>query len=779
MTPDRAWFSAAFDRYWGGRPLLDGIVFKIVPRRANQLRVAAPRTDRPARREPRPLARFADGACGRAAVALRLLPVERLEGRLEPGRLDAVLRGQAGAPRTAAGSRPGPVRHLGLPAGSRVRACRAIRPRRRGPTLPSSRCRTTRWRARDSWTMRGGGSRPAEGSARRSAFPSSFTLILPAGSQEMADRSAAWMQQSLAEIGVGMKIEKIAGDVFHPKAKDSCVSGGDGLDRVRPDSGPVRSVPLDREQDRFQLRQLLGRRGGSPSRRRPHAPSIPWRAARSTTGFSSGSTISSRSRFSSSSRSRCCTIATFKGSCRRRSACFSSRPARARGTGRARARAGRRCFMRSRRGSRPRWSRSLRHDRRLRPPLLAAGRPHRRRRRRSRAAAGLPRRAPRPLPPRRAVAVPLRTLDARRCSREPRDVVHRAAAGRVDLAPAAPRHARTELARAHGDAERRGAARHSRRVEAGRPVGPRGLDHDDGALRHAGVLDRSPSSVALRDPTRLAAAVGHRDGRAPSQVDRRGLRGCDVASRASRDLPGLRRARLRVALRPRERRREHRRGWRESRPRARVVDAAVRRTTRHRAGGRAAAHARRFSHPAPRQRLAAHRADLQRTGARELALRVDSLPGPAGGARGDDAVGRRDAPRHHALRCVDRSCSIRGCDMRAERSSIAWGLALVGLVAAAAVLAPWIAPLPNHVDLGAVLSPPSAAHWLGTDGLGTRRHGATRPRRAGVAAGGIDDRVPLRAHRASDRCARRIRGGRGRRRRSPGSSKRRFAFPVW
>src|SRR5258706_16393767 len=56
--------------------------------------------------------------------------------------------------------------------------------------------------------------------------------------------------------------------------------------------------------------------------------------------------------------------------------------------------------------------------------------------------------------------------------------------------------------------------------------------------------------------------------------------------------------------------------------------------------------------------------------------------------------------------------------MRRNRSSIAWGLALVGLVAASALLAPWIAPDPNRPDLGSFLAPPSAAHWLGTDGLG-------------------------------------------------------------
>jgi peptide/nickel transport system permease protein len=56
--------------------------------------------------------------------------------------------------------------------------------------------------------------------------------------------------------------------------------------------------------------------------------------------------------------------------------------------------------------------------------------------------------------------------------------------------------------------------------------------------------------------------------------------------------------------------------------------------------------------------------------------------------------------------------------MRGSRSSILWGLGLVSIVAVSALLAPWIAPEPNRIDLGSVLSAPSAAHWLGTDGLG-------------------------------------------------------------
>jgi len=56
--------------------------------------------------------------------------------------------------------------------------------------------------------------------------------------------------------------------------------------------------------------------------------------------------------------------------------------------------------------------------------------------------------------------------------------------------------------------------------------------------------------------------------------------------------------------------------------------------------------------------------------------------------------------------------------MRRRRSSILWGTVLIGLVAIAAIVAPWIAPQPNRVDLDSILSPPTRAHWLGTDGLG-------------------------------------------------------------
>src|SRR5262245_7908011 len=47
------------------------------------------------------------------------------------------------------------------------------------------------------------------------------------------------------------------------------------------------------------------------------------------------------------------------------------------------------------------------------------------------------------------------------------------------------------------------------------------------------------------------------------------------------------------------------------------------------------------------------------------------------------------------------------------------GAAIVLVMLVVAVLAPWIAPYdPVAVDFGAMLSPPSAQHWLGTDAFG-------------------------------------------------------------
>jgi peptide/nickel transport system permease protein len=68
--------------------------------------------------------------------------------------------------------------------------------------------------------------------------------------------------------------------------------------------------------------------------------------------------------------------------------------------------------------------------------------------------------------------------------------------------------------------------------------------------------------------------------------------------------------------------------------------------------------------------------------------------------------------------------SLSGLDPKTRFDFGRWRLViigglLVGLVLAAAIFAPWIAPYsPLEFDVVEMLQPPSAAHWLGTDELG-------------------------------------------------------------
>jgi peptide/nickel transport system substrate-binding protein len=77
-----------------------------------------------------------------------------------------------------------------------------------------------------------------------------FTLTFPAGSQELADRISAWMQQSLAEVGIGMKIEKLAGEAFRQRRKTHAFQAAIG------------TIAFDMTPDRFDLYHSTAREGG-------------------------------------------------------------------------------------------------------------------------------------------------------------------------------------------------------------------------------------------------------------------------------------------------------------------------------------------------------------------------------------------------------------------------------------------------------------------------------------------------------------------------------------
>jgi peptide/nickel transport system substrate-binding protein len=93
--------------------------------------------------------------------------------------------------------------------------------------------------------------KPASGGVRaKNGRPFEFTLIFAAGAQELADRIAAWMQQSLADVGVRMKIEKIAPDVFRLRRKTHAFDAA------------IATVQFDATPDRFDLYHSKARDGG-------------------------------------------------------------------------------------------------------------------------------------------------------------------------------------------------------------------------------------------------------------------------------------------------------------------------------------------------------------------------------------------------------------------------------------------------------------------------------------------------------------------------------------
>jgi peptide/nickel transport system substrate-binding protein len=64
------------------------------------------------------------------------------------------------------------------------------------------------------WTDRDG-----DGVRERAGTVFRFTLLLPASPQELADRIALWTQQSLAEVGVRMEIEKLEPRAFYERRR--------------------------------------------------------------------------------------------------------------------------------------------------------------------------------------------------------------------------------------------------------------------------------------------------------------------------------------------------------------------------------------------------------------------------------------------------------------------------------------------------------------------------------------------------------------------------------
>ena len=240
FTPGQSVVLEAFDRYWGGRPALDGLIFKVVPVERTgyeslllgQIDLLAVSADL-----------WRDSLTAPAASRLSRFVYYRLSA----WKIDW---NQDGSTPFFEDKR---VRRALLLALDRARFAESVcgglaRPgvssyppetRWADPTvvaLPYDPVESARLLDEAGWRI------PPDGGIReKSGVPFRFTLILQAGSQEMADRSAAWMQQSLAAVGVEMKIEKLAGDVFLQKRKTHAFQAAMG------------SIAFDQTPDRYDL----------------------------------------------------------------------------------------------------------------------------------------------------------------------------------------------------------------------------------------------------------------------------------------------------------------------------------------------------------------------------------------------------------------------------------------------------------------------------------------------------------------------------------------------
>ena len=239
----------AFDRYWGGRPPMDRVIVKIVTAERTgyeslllgelDLLAVTPDLWRDAQTNP-------------AAARLSRFVYYRLAGwkidwnlyastpffqdpRVRRALLLALDRKRFAETISAGLARPGVSSY---PPESPWADPSIV-------AIPFDPAESARLLDESGWRRRAAGGR-----REKDGKPFAFTLIFTAGSQELSDRIAAWMQQSLAELGIEMKIEKLGGEAFRQRRKTHEFDAAMG------------SILLDPTPDRFDLYHSTRRDGG-------------------------------------------------------------------------------------------------------------------------------------------------------------------------------------------------------------------------------------------------------------------------------------------------------------------------------------------------------------------------------------------------------------------------------------------------------------------------------------------------------------------------------------
>jgi len=240
---------AAFDRYWGGRPAMDRIIVQIVAHERTgyeslllgQLDLLAVTPDL-----------WRDAQTNPAAARLTRFVYYRLGGwkidwnqyedrpffkdkRVRRALLLALDRKRFAETVSAGLARPGVSSYP--PESPWADPSIAA--------IPFDLSESERLLDESGWRRR-----TSKGLREKDGRPFVFTLMFTAGSQELSDRIAAWMQQSLAEVGIEMKIEKLGGDAFRQRRKSHAFDAAMG------------SVLFDPTPDRFDLYHSTAREGG-------------------------------------------------------------------------------------------------------------------------------------------------------------------------------------------------------------------------------------------------------------------------------------------------------------------------------------------------------------------------------------------------------------------------------------------------------------------------------------------------------------------------------------
>lgn len=216
--PGQSVVLAAFDRYWGGRPLLDRMIFKIVPAERTgyesllmgelNLYTVTPDLWRESLRSPAGarLTHFVYYRLNTWRIDWNQYPSTPFfhDKRVRRALIMALDRTRFADTVTAGLARPGVS---SFPEESPWVDPSIV-------SIPYDPEGSRRLLDEAGWC------RPARGRVRdNQGKPFAFTMIVNAGSQELTDRVAAWMQQSLAEIGVTMRIEKLSWAAFRERRK--------------------------------------------------------------------------------------------------------------------------------------------------------------------------------------------------------------------------------------------------------------------------------------------------------------------------------------------------------------------------------------------------------------------------------------------------------------------------------------------------------------------------------------------------------------------------------